>query len=985
MSTAHLPSAASSATPCATPPAARPAFPTHPAAVHPAVHPAARPSLEPPAQPQPKPPGRLRRLAVALAAVLGGVVLVGGAVVSVYAMHSLPKLSGQTTLAGLSAGVSVRRDQADVTHILATQPLDAYRALGMVHAQERPWQLALNRRVMHGTLSEVFGPVSLPVDKLMRTLGIAQAAQAQWAGLPPDAKEVLQAYADGINAHMASGAQADSPEFKLLGLKPQAQAAKGEFWTPQDSVGWALMMALDLGGNWGTEFARFSSAQAVDTAALWQLFPPYAGEAPASATDLAALYRSLGVYATPATTPAVSTSKKEAGYAVRTSAAGHSGAETTDPASSAIASVQQWADGLGHVEGKGSNNWVVAGQASASGQPLLANDPHLGLSAPAIWYFARLQSPAGQGAQAAHAGLDVTGATLPGLPFVVLGRNAHVAWGFTNTGPDVQDLYLEAINPANPAQYRVPAPAGQTAWADFATRVETIRVKGQPDVSHTVRSTRHGPVLSDAQASHAQVMDTSRFVLALRWAALDADNHTVLAGLEGAHARSTDELLGVAYRHYHSPMQNVVAADTAGRVAYKAAGRVPTRALDNDLRGVAPAPGWEARYDWTGWIPYAETPEARFGTPANSATAQPAAVTASAAPAVDTGVASVSAASATATAAQPRHAASDAQAAASAQAQQRGWLATANQRIHAPDYPHFITQDWATPDRQQRIEQLLAAQPRHTPESLAAIQGDVLSLASVRLLPHLRAAAQASTHPLAAALRTELAGFDGTMSASRAAPLVLAAWADELTRSLITPRLGEARMKMLYGKRHFRVALEHMLASNDPAWCNGPQGCADVARQALDATLQRLQPRHGRDLSSWRWGDAHPAVSRHSPFSQVAALAPLFEVRVPTGGDPFTVNVGQYQLDNPAEPYANRHAASLRAIYDLANLENSRFIYQTGQSGNAFSSRYSDMARQWRDVSYRPLQLQPARWRNRLDVLPAATAASPAQPQAAAN
>lgn len=935
-------------------------------------------------QAPPKPPGRLRRLAVALAAVLGGGVLVGGAVVSVYAMHSLPKLSGQTTLAGLSAGVSVRRDQADVTHILATQPLDAYRALGMVHAQERPWQLALNRRVMHGTLSEVFGPVSLPVDKLMRTLGIAQAAQAQWAGLPADAKEVLQAYADGINAHMASGAQADSPEFKLLGLKPQAQAAKGEFWTPQDSVGWALMMALDLGGNWGTEFARFSSAQAVDTAALWQLFPPYAGEAPASATDLAALYRSLGVYATPAQTAKAS----EAGpnNSILASANGPSDSEKTDPASSPVASLQQWADGLGHVEGKGSNNWVVAGQASASGQPLLANDPHLGLSAPAIWYFARLQSPAGQGAQAAHAGLDVTGATLPGLPFVVLGRNAHVAWGFTNTNPDVQDLYLEAINPANPAQYRVPAPAGQTAWADFATRVETIRVKGQPDVSHTVRSTRHGPVLSDAQASHAQVMDTSRFVLALRWAALDADNHTILAGLEGAHARSTDELLGVAYRHYHSPMQNVVAADTAGRVAYKAAGRVPARAPDNDLRGVAPAPGWEARYDWTGWIPYAETPEARFGTPANSAMMQPATVTASAAPAVDTGVASVSAASATATAALPRHAASDAQAAASAQAQQRGWLATANQRIHAPDYPHFITQDWSTPDRQQRIEQLLAAQPRHTPESLAAIQGDVLSLASVRLLPHLRAAAQASAHPLAAALRTELAGFDGTMSASRAAPLVLAAWADELTRSLITPRLGEARMKMLYGKRHFRVALEHMLASNDPAWC-GPQGCTPVARQALDATLQRLQARHGRDLSSWRWGDAHPAVSRHSPFSQVAALAPMFEVRVPTGGDPFTVNVGQYQLDNPAEPYANRHAASLRAIYDLANLENSRFIYQTGQSGNAFSSRYSDMARQWRDVSYRPLQLQPARWQHQLDVLPAATAApkAPAQPQAAAN
>lgn len=880
---------------------------------------------------------KLRRIGVMTAAALAVAVLVGGGVVSVYALKSVPQLDGEGRLAGLSAPVTVRRDASDVTHIFAQQPLDAFRALGMVHAQERAWQLAFNRRVMHGTLSEVFGPATLLVDKLMRTLGIVTAAQAQWNQLPAHAQAALQAYADGINAQLAQSEQAPTPEFKLLGLVPKDAAAKGEFWTPVDSLGWALMMALDLGGNWGNEFARLSAAQVLDTAAVWQLFPAYAGEAPASRTDFAQLYRSLGVYAT-----AKDNAKTGAASAHQKSDTAHFDAKDQPihlPVE--LAQVLQWAEGLGGVvEGKGSNNWVLSGKATASGKPLLANDPHLGLTAPAIWYFARLHAPVGTGAQAEQGALDVIGATLPGLPFVVLGRNDRVAWGFTNTGPDVQDLYLEAIHPNNPQQYRVPTPAGapadQMAWAAFESRVETIRVKGQPDVLHTVRRTRHGPVLSDAQASHAEVLDTSRYVLALRWTALEADNQTILAGLEGIRARSTDDLLQVAYRHYHSPMQNVVAADVEGRVAYKAAGRVPVRSPAHDLRGVAPALGWESRYDWTGWIPYAEAPEVRFG------------------------VASFDAAT-------PSHTASAAQRAASAQAQERGWLATANQRIHGTDYPHFLTQDWAHSYRQDRIEQLLSAQTKHTPESLAAIHGDVYSLASIKLLHHLGTAVAASQHPLAADVKAELLNFDGTMAADRAAPLILVAWADELTRSLLSPRLGEARLKAMYGKRSFRTTLETVLDTKDTAWC-GADGCAKPSQLALDAALDKLQAQYGREVQRWRWGQAHQAVSRHNPFSNVPILNHWFEVRVPTGGDPFTVNVGQYQLDKPSEPYANRHAASLRAIYDLADLENSRFIYQTGQSGNVFSHRYSDMAHEWRDVRYRPLQLQPQRWAHTLVV-----------------
>ncbi len=829
-----------------------------------------------------------------LAALLGFVLVLLVALAAFYVQRSLPQMRGSLTLPGLSAPVSVHRDASDVTHILASRSVDAWMALGYVHAQERGWQLEFNRRVMRGELSEVLGPATLETDRLMRTLGIREAARAQYARLPPDAQAALQAYSAGINAFFGHAGQALTPEFLLLGIAPGEAARAGRYWDPLDSVGWSIMMALDLGANWGNEFARLSALKAIDTPALWELFPPYPGEAPASAVDLAGLYRGLGVYretAAPRPARAAAPEPRDRWHA-------RLGQD-----------MQDWANALGDGEGKGSNNWVVAGARSATGHPLLANDPHLGLSAPAIWYFARLQAPEADGI----AGMDVMGATLPGTPFVVLGRTTEVAWGFTNTGPDVQDLYLEQINPANPAQYRVPAPPGSEApaWADFSTREEVIRVKGQADVRHTVRSTRHGPVLSDAQALHAQVLDTSRFVLALRWTALEADNRNVVATLAANRARSVQDLLD-AFRDFDAPMQNVVMAERGGRIFYKAVGKIPLRGPGNDIRGVAPAPGWEARYDWTGWLPYEETPQ-------------------------DDGSA-------------------------------RGWIATANQRIHGPDYPHFLTQDWAAPYRQERIEALLEKTPRHSMASFQAMHADQHAAATLRLLPFLQKTR--SNHPLAAAAQDALRGFDGEMRADRAAPLIYSAWIDAFTRRVIGGRLGQERFETLYGKRLFRNAVEGILERDDASWCREEGGCAGASAAALGDALDQLQKVHGSDVAAWRWGDAHPAISIHRPFSNVKALARAFEVRTPTGGDPFTINVGQYHLDKRDAPYANRHAASLRAIYDLADLDNSRFIYQTGQSGNVFSSRYRDMREAWVDVRYRALTMNPAEWVSTLELRP---------------
>jgi len=801
-------------------------------------------------------------LRILLLLVLLGLSAFG--VFQIYLLRSIAPLSGDASLAGLSSKVEIKRDASDVTHIHAKTAIDAWRAIGYVHAQERGWQLAFNRQVMHGELSEWLGPTTLETDKLMRTLGIMTAAKAQFDKLPPNTQKALEAYAEGVQAGYAS-AQWRAPEFVILGINPTKSMKP---WTAVDSVGWALMMALDLGGNWGNEFARLMAAQTLSTEDLWKLLPPYPGEARGTLVDIAALYQNLGVYA-----------------------------KQVSPQASAMAAKQMLASSTldyGVLEGKGSNNWVLPGTHTKSGLPLLANDPHLGLSAPAVWYFAGLHAPAGQLPDGqAHAALDVVGATLPGLPFVVLGRTQKAAWGFTNTGPDVQDLYLEALEGQN--NYRIPN--GQQA---FETREEVIKVKGQGDVTIKVRVSRHGPVISDVQPAYAQFLNLDKYAIALRWSALDHDNQTIVAGMDANFASSVAELRK-AFSNNHSPMQSIVMADTAGQVLFKAAGKVPVRSAAHDLKGMVPAPGWLSQYDWQSWIPYDHTPEV-----------------------------------------------------SQADIEKRGWHATANQKILPPGYSQFLTNDWTGPERFDRIAQLLSVGTKMDVANMKTIQADVHSLAADRLLPYLQTLT--STHPKGSEAIALLKSFQGEMSRDSAGALIYAVWIDEVTRAILIPKLGETRFKALFGKRAFRPAVEGILSSQDKSWC-GDAGCQALMNKALDSALDKIVSMQGDKVSEWRWGRAHPALSAHKPFGNVKPLAAFFDVTGPSGGDAFTVNVGQYWTSSATVPFATRHAASMRAVYDLANLDESGFIYQTGQSGHPFSPRYQDMKDEWGQVKYRPLRL----------------------------
>ena len=776
---------------------------------------------------------------IGLALLVSLVVLAGAGYV--WMRQSLPQMSGTLAVPGLAAPVEVIRDANDVPHIYAKSIADAHFALGYVHAQDRLWQMEMNRRVASARLSEVFGAATVDADRFLRTLGVYRAAEATLPKFNDATRVALDAYAAGVNAFLATRSGPLPPEFLALGVVPEP-------WKPADSVAWLKMMAWDLGGNWSTEILRLRLAQRLDSRQIAEFLPPYPGDAPLPVRDLAELYRGLA--------PAAATIVAAAPPPL--------------------------------PEGAGSNNWVVAGSRSVSGKPILANDPHLGLNVPAIWYFAHLSAP----------GLDAIGATLPGSPMLVLGRNDRIAWGFTNTGPDVQDLYIEKIDGADPTCYATPD--GTQA---FAVRNETIRIKGQPDQTLVVRMSRHGPMISDVSRS-ADAATPKGYAIAMQWTALRDDDLTVEAGVMIPRAANWNEFLEGA-RHFHSPQQNMVYADVDGNIGFVAAGRVPIRRADNDLFGMAPAPGWDARYDWQGFIPFDELPRA-FNPP-------------------------------------------------------QGRFVTANDKITPPDYPYFITSDWFAPYRAKRIAELIDALPRHSRESFARVQADDRSELARDVLPiMLRAAPR---NGAAGELAAMLAHWDGSMDAGRPEPLIFGAWYRELTRRVYADELGPELFKDYWDQR--AVFMTNVLSHPDDGegvsrWCDDigttqRESCADQIAAALGDAGVYLRAHYGGDPRQWRWGTPHFSFSRHQPFTKNALLAPIFDLRQPSDGDSFTVNVGRYRIADEANPFASVHGASLRAIYDLADPDRSVFIHSTGQSGNRLSPWYDAFALRWAHGEYVPM------------------------------
>ena len=545
----------------------------------------------------------IRRVVAGFAVLL--LVLAAG--LYAYLRSSLPQTAGRIEVTGPHAKIRIERDADGIPLITARDDDDAAFGLGFAHAQDRLFQMELQRRYAAGRLAEIFGPDALPTDRLMRILGLYRAAEAEIPHLSPEVNRAFAAYAAGVNAFLAARRGALPPEFLLLRFTPEP-------WHEADSLVWGKLMALQLDGNYRGELLRARMARTISPDDMAFLYPEYPKDAPTTLAMMLPIYRRLALSRLYDALP----------------------------------------PGVGpHYA---SNNWVVDGKHSKSGKPLLANDPHLGFAAPGFWYLARLKTP----------GQEIAGATAAGVPLVVIGHNDHLAWGFTTTTSDVEDLFVEKLDPGDPGRYLTPQGS-----APFETRTEKILVRGAAPVTLAVRSTRHGPVLSDVMPGAAD----PGYVLALAATFLVSPDRSAEA-LWHADRAADWPSFRAAWRGFVGPMQNTVYADDSGTIGFIAPGLVPIRGKGE---GWMPAPGWTGAYDWQGFIPFDKLPSA-VNPPS-------------------------------------------------------GHFVSANNQIVPDSYPYFLSRDWDLPNRAERIETLLAAAPIQSPASSAAIQADTLSLMAQRLVP----------------------------------------------------------------------------------------------------------------------------------------------------------------------------------------------------------------------------------------------------------
>ncbi|MCA9924720.1 MAG: penicillin acylase family protein, partial [Anaerolineales bacterium] len=504
---------------------------------------------------------RAARISLIIVGILA-VLLIALAVTAVFLVRRpFPQTDGTLTLSGLQDEVQVYRDEYGISHIYAQNEHDLFLAQGYVHAQDRFWQMEFWRHTGLGRISEIIGPPGLDFDRFIRTVGwnrLAAQNLAYYEAEAPEVMSILEAYSEGVNAYIAENGDNISLNYTILSTVNDPWEI--EPWEPIHTIAWGLAMAHDLGGNYDAELNRARLIAALGEATTESLLPGYP-------------YKNRPVI-------------------VPSSELNLDNTETNQPTNQPVV---DWKNinttlvgalpadgfGLGNGPGIGSNNWVVSGDHTATGLPLLANDMHLSIQMPSIWYEVGLHAP----------GWDVTGFSFAGVPGVISGHNDRIAWALTNVGPDVQDLYIEKINPANPLEYEF-----MGEWQDVDIIEETIKVNGADDELLTVYLTHHGPIVSD-------VIDGGKDVLALRWTAMET-TRVFQSIIQLNQAGNYDDFKD-ALQYWDVPSQNVIYADVEGNIAYQTPGRIPIRKNGN---GLIPVPGWTGEYEWEGWIPYDEMP-----------------------------------------------------------------------------------------------------------------------------------------------------------------------------------------------------------------------------------------------------------------------------------------------------------------------------------------------------------------------------------------
>lgn len=781
-----------------------------------------------------------------------------------------PVIDGEVAIQGLDGTVEIVRDQDGVPHIYASTIHDIFVAQGYVHAQDRFWQMDTWRHIGAGRISEMFGEDQIETDAFLRTMGWAALAEQQHAESSPLGSEALAGYTTGVNAYLAERSPAELGfEYTVLELVNHDYTP--EPWTAIDSILWGKVMAWDLRGNMDSEIARALLLDDFTPEEVALFYPSYPEEHPVIVGDSAPRVPGPGLEPPPVNP-----------------------LQTIGQTLTNITMV----DGLtgGGGIGIGSNSWVISPGRSATGTAILANDPHLGIRMPSIWYQVSLHCMP----KTSECPLDVTGFSFAGMPGVIIGHNDRIAWGFTNLGPDVMDLYVERLNPANPLQYEV-----NGEWVDMEVRTENIRVGGGDPVEVTVRETRHGPIISDDYGILEDFTDNSgiplpeQYAIALRWTALEESPALVDATLSLDLAHDFESFRD-ALRLFDVPSQNIVYADVEGNIGYQAPGKIPVR---ENWDGRLMVPGWTDEYEWSGYIPFDELPS--LYNPAE------------------------------------------------------GYIVTANNPVIDGSYPHLITTDWNYGDRAYRIVEMIEADADISLDDVAAMQFDTHNRHADRLVPWLTDLNLAGEDGVFVRAREVLAEWDRNNDADSAGAAIFeAAW-----RHLLMKTFHDDLEEDLWpaGGSRWSLAVVEMLNSPDlSVWDDKEtalvEGRDDILKAAFLAGVAEVEELLGGVPDDWEWGQLHGAVFRNETLgdSGIGLVASRFNRGpYPVGGGTDIVNAVGWYAD---EGYEVTWVPSMRMIVDLGDLENSRAIHTTGQSGHAYSSHYQDMVEAWAAGTYLPLR-----------------------------
>jgi penicillin amidase len=830
---------------------------------------------------------RARRVLIVVAALLVVAVAGVGVLAVSTVRQSFPQTAGELTIEGLTSKVSVLRDARGVPTIYADNASDLFRAQGFVSAQDRFFEMDLRRHITAGRLSELVGSAGIESDKAVRTMGWRRVAEQELPRLAPETRQYLQAYADGVNAYIR---QVESPEKMSLEytvLQRRNPSYRVEPWTPIDSLAWLKALAWDLRGDYNDELTRARlSRRGISLRQIALLYPPYPfdrnqpilsnddwapGAAKGSASDQAA----SSMPAAPALLSALSSAD---------------GARAVD---STVAALDAAPSTLGRGDDIGSNSWVVSGSRTTTGKPLLANDPHLALSIPGIWSQVNLQCR--EVSQACP--FRVSGFTFSGVPGVVIGHNDHIAWGMTNLRPDVTDFYLEQVT-------------GDTYLRDgervpLEKRQETIKVAGGADITITVRTTVHGPIMSDISASVDEAGDrvvvrgapqSNRFAVSLAWTALTP-------GTAGDAIFALNKATGwtdfrAAAAQFTVPSQNLVYADTAGHIGYQTPGRIPVRrsATPGAPPGYWPAPGWDSQWDWKGWVPAADLPH----------TFDP----------------------------------------------QEGFIVTANQAVTASNTP-FLTTEWDYGFRSQRIRTLLAGRSKVSPQDMSQFQGDVRNTYAPGLVERLLAV---QVDDFTAQAQRLLRDWDGSQPNDKSRDSASAAYYNAVWKHLLDYTFDEIPPDLAPdGGSRWMIVIEQLLKDPKNEWWDDKttpgvtEGSGEILKRALvDARLD-LARELGKVPATWRWGRLHQLDLRHPVMGSDTLpqfVRSIFNREdIELGGGNSIVNANSWNA--AASGYDVVAGPSMRMVVDLANLDASLWVNSTGQSGHAYDDHYADQIDAW--------------------------------------